>query len=79
MSARHITLKLFLRRFPHPGFGAQVQSIWQSRSRARRLGLPDPYPFLYKQRGVRGLIVDLDKYDDWAYSTGRPTFKGGRA
>lgn len=79
MSARQITLKLFLARFPHPGFGVIDKSIWQSRSRARRLGLPDPYPFLEKKRGVRGLVVDLDKYDAWAYSTGRPTFKGGCA
>lgn len=74
-----ITLKHFLARFPHPGFGATAKSIYERRSRARKLGLPDPYPFLIDPpKGVRGLIVVPEKYKAWSYPAGKPPFDFGR-
>lgn len=67
-------LQHFLRLYPHPGFGATDASIYQSRSRAKRLGLPDPYPFLVKQRGTPGLIVVPEAYNAWAPLNGKQRF-----
>lgn len=67
-------LKHFLRLFPHPGFGAKDVSIHQRRSRAKKAGLPDPYPFLEPVPGVRGLVVIEEKYNAWAPAHGKPVF-----
>ncbi len=44
------------------------------RSRVMKAGRPDPFPFLVREQGIRSSLVDLDAYDCWAASAGRPAW-----
>jgi hypothetical protein len=74
-----VNLKTLLVRYPYPGLGVTAKSIWESRSRAKREGLPDPYPWLKTVRGLRGLQVQPTQFNEWASRAGRPQFDFGDA
>ena len=74
-----MNLKSFLQKYPHPGLGVTAKSIWESRSRAKRESLPDPYPWLKAVRGLRGLQVQPTQFNAWASGAGRPQFDFGDA
>lgn len=67
-----VTLGRFL--LDHPSFAIELESIYSMRSRAKKQGKPDPFPFLVSRERTRGLLVDLDAYNEFAREQGRPLF-----
>jgi hypothetical protein len=50
------------------------EHIHVRRCRVMGAGRPDPYPFLVREEGIKGYLVDIDAYDRWAASVGRPAW-----
>ncbi len=69
----HVTLGRFL--LDHPAFAIEPDSIYSMRSRARRQGKPDPFPFLLSRGQGHDLLVDEEAFNRYARETGRPPFE----
>jgi hypothetical protein len=69
-----VTLGRFL--LDHPAFAVEADSIYSMRSRARKAGKPDPFPFVVSRGRGHDLLVDLEAYNQYAREAGRPLFEG---
>lgn len=62
--------------------GLTQEGIRAARYRARKSGRDDPYPWVYRARGVQYPLARVDGYNDWAVSRAYPLIKfdqGGSA
>lgn len=73
MTQHLVSLGRFL--VDHPKLAIEQQSIHQMRSRAKKMGKEDPFPWLISRGRGRPVLVNLEAYNMHARQSGRPVFE----
>lgn len=73
---RMVTLARFL--LDHPRLAIEQDSIHEMRSRAKRQGKPDPYPWVISRGRGTPALVRFDAAQEWAASEGKSHIFEGR-